>query len=296
MCSKYIIGAILIASAFAGSCAVNADNNPTPAPQSWQAKVSAIQWVAYSPTNADPNKGVEADVESIRQDLSVLRAAGFDGLVTYSAGGMNGREIPRLAQEQGFVGLIIGVWEPSDQVEMADAKTAAQNPIVLGYCIGNEGLDKRYKMPDLVNAMEDIKKATNKPVATTEEIDDYVDEELLNIGDWIFPNVHPYFHNLLDPNLAVDWTKAAYEDMTRRAGNRFVLFKEVGLPTAGDKEGLLSEETQTRYYQELAASRVKFVYFEAFDQPWKNSLPIEPHWGLFYSNRAPKQVILQMFP
>jgi exo-beta-1,3-glucanase (GH17 family) len=286
----------LIASIFATSCIVKVGDNPTPSPQTWEEKVSAIRWIAYFPTNADPNEGVEASVESIRQDLSVLRAAGFDGLVTYSAGGMTGRELPDLAQEQGFVGLIVGVWDPANQAEIANAKAAAQNPIVLGYCIGNEGLYNRYDMPDLINAIENMKKATNKPVATTEEIGDYVDEELLKIGDWIFPNVHPYFHNLLDPSLAVDWTKAAYQDMTRRSGDRFVLFKEVGLPTAGDREGILSEETQTRYYQGLAASGTKFVYFEAFDQPWKSSLPIEPHWGLFRSDRTPKQVVLQMFP
>jgi hypothetical protein len=33
---------------------------------------------------------------------------------------------------------------------------------------------------------------------------------------------------------------------------------------------------------------VRFVYFEAFDQPWKTHLPIEPHWGLFRSDRSPK--------
>jgi exo-beta-1,3-glucanase (GH17 family) len=210
--------------------------------------------------------------------------------------GVSGGELPRLAQEQGFTGLIIGIWDPTNQAEIEAAKTAAQYPIVMGYCVGNEGIHKRYEIPDLIKTIKDMKKATGKPVTTTEEIDDYVDEELLNIGDWIFPNSHPYFHNLLDPNLAVDWTKAAYQDMTRRAGNRFVLFKEVGMPTAGDKEGSLSEETQARYYQGLAKTGVKFVYFEAFDQPWKNSLPIEPHWGLFYSNRTPKQVILQMLP
>ncbi len=33
-----------------------------------------------------------------------------------------------------------------------------------------------------------------------------------------------------------------------------------------------------------------FAYFEAFDQSWKDHLPIEPHWGLFASDRTPKPV------
>ena len=265
-------------------------------PPTWQEKITAIRWVAYSPTNADPNQGLEASLESIAQDLAVLRKAGFSGLVTYSASGVTGKELPRLAQEQGFDGLIVGVWNPLNQAEVDTAKAVAQSPIVLGYCVGNEGLRVRYEMPALVKVIDDLKKTTGKPVTTTEEIDDYLDEKLLNLGDWVFPNVHPYFHRLLEPELAVTWTKATYEDMVRRSGQRFVWFKEVGLPTAGDPKGILSEETQTIYYQALAKTGVKFVYFEAFDQLWKISLPIEPHWGLFKADRAPKQIILQLFP
>jgi hypothetical protein len=105
--------------------------------------------------------------------------------------------------------------------------------------------------------------------------------------------VHPYFHNQLDPELAVRWTQAAYDDFRRRT-ERFVLFKEVGLPTAGDPGAVLSEATQAAYYRELAKVDVLFVYFEAFDQPWKTHLPVEPHWGLFRSDRTPKAAALQL--
>lgn len=258
-----------------------------PAPLTWEEKMSSIKWVAYSPTNADPNKGVEATSQSIKQDLAVLRQAGFRGLVTYSESGIMGQELPQLAQEQGFEGLIIGIWDPTNQDELAAAKAVSQNPIVLGYCVGNEGLHKRYDLSTLATVIKELKAATGKHVTTTEEIDDYTDDALLATGDWVFPNAHPYFHNQLDPAMAVRWTKAAYEDMAGRAG-RFVMFKEVGLPTAGDARGRLSEEDQKQYYQELAATDVKFVYFEAFDQTWKTTLPIEPYWGIFRADRTPK--------
>ena len=50
----------------------------------------------------------------------------------------------------------------------------------------------------------------------------------------------------------------------------------------------MSEAAQETYYTELARTDVKFVYFEAFDQPWKTHLPIEPHWGIFTADRKPK--------
>jgi len=256
-------------------------------PNGWIEKVSNIVWVAYSPPNSDPNKGIEATPDDIRADLAVLREAGFTGLVTYGSIGIMGRDFPSLAQEEGFKGLIIGIWDPKNQEELSNANAASNISIVLGYCIGNEGLSKRYELSELSSAIENLRKATGKPVTTTEEFDDYYNEDLLKIGDWVFPNAHPYFHSQLEPLNAVKWTEGAYEDLERRT-DRFILFKEVGLPTAGDTEGKLSEDTQNQYYQELEITNVRFVYFEAFDQPWKTHLPIEPHWGVFFSDRTPK--------
>ena len=257
----------------------------TPKPVTWQQKVSSIRWVDYSPPSANPNKNIEASTEAIREDLAVLRQAGFTGLVTYGSTGRMGHDLPTLAESAGFEGLIMGIWDPTNQEEMANAKVATKLPITLGFCVGNEGLHQRYELPVLSAAIESLRKATGKPVTTTEEIDDYSDPALLQLGDWVFPNAHPYFHNQLDPDAAVQWTQAAYNDTVRRAG-RFVMFKEVGLPTAG-RPGL-SEANQERYYQELAKTNVQFVYFEAFDQPWKTDLPVEPHWGIFHSDRTPK--------
>lgn len=255
--------------------------------EKWEKKISGITWVAYSPPSADPGKGIEAMPKDIREDLALLRKAGFTGLVTYSSLGVLGRELPTIAKMLRFKGLIMGIWDPSDPNEINAAKAAANTPIVLGFCVGNEGLGKRYQLPELAAAIQNLRVATGKLVTTTEEIDDYSDERFLKLGDWILPNAHPYFHNQLDPDAAVQWTKAAYQDLKRRS-NRFVLFKEVGLPTAGDPERKMSEDAQERYYLELAKTDVQFVYFEAFDQPWKTHLPIEPHWGIFRSDRTPK--------
>ena len=183
----------------------------------------------------------------------------------------------------------MGIWDPANEEERTQATASAEFAIVLGYCVGNEGLSKRYEAADLTQAMEKIRRATGRPVTTTEEIDDYNDESLLQLGDWVFPNVHPYFHGQTEPALAVRWTKGAFDDLATKT-DRFLWFKEVGLPTAGDGEGRLSEANQDIYYQELAKTGVSFVYFEGFDQPWKTNLPIEPHWGIFLADGSPKML------
>jgi len=262
--------------------------------QTWESEVSNIVWVAYSPPGADPDKGIQSTPEAIHHDLAVLRSAGFTGLVTYSSTGIVGQQLPAIAASEGFSGLILGVWDPANRQELDAAKGAGQLPIVLGYCVGNEGYKKRYTPALLCSAMEDIRKATGKPVTTAEPIDRYSDPAaLLNLGDWVFPNAHPYFHGRYDPAAAVRWTQGAQDELKQRT-NRFVLFKEVGLPTAGDAQNALSEENQERYYSALARTDVRFVYFEGFDQPWKKNLPIEPHWGIFNADRTPKRFALRL--
>jgi exo-beta-1,3-glucanase (GH17 family) len=255
----------------------------------WQRKVSQITWVAYSPPGANPNKGIEPTPAGIKEDLAALRKAGFTGIVTYGSRGVLGRDLPTIAQSQGFQGMIMGLWDLANEEELSAAKKASNSPIVLGYCVGNEGFPKRYKLKELSNAIQQLREITGKPVTTTEQIDDYVDDDLLKLGDWVFPNAHPYFHSKLEPKAAVMWTVDAFNDLKRRT-DRFVMFKEVGLPTAGESEGKLSETGQEQYYLELARTGVRFVYFEAFDLPWKDSLPVEPHWGIFRSDRTPKRL------
>jgi exo-beta-1,3-glucanase (GH17 family) len=258
-------------------------------PEGWIEKVSDIVRVAYPHPSSNPNISLEATSAEIVADLAVLREAGFNGLVTYASAGAMGRELPALAQEAGFEGLIMGIWDPDSLEEYDAAINAAQNKIVLGYCIGNEGFNRprRYDMSELSASIQKLRQATGKPVTTTEEIDDYYNEKLLQLGDWIFPNAHPYFHHQSEPDSALRWTKGVYDDLKKRT-DRFVWLKEVGLPTAGDNNGKLSEESQKQYYVELAKTDVNFVYFEAFDQPWRTSLPIESHWGIFNSDRTPK--------
>lgn len=255
----------------------------------WSHAVSKIVWVAYSPSKADPPKKVEASPDQIRKDLLILWKAGFSGLVTYGSQGHFGQDIPGLAKAANFEGIIMGIWDPVDEKEMANAISAGEHPIVLGYCVGNEGLGTRYDFDKLSEAVKKLQKKTGKPVTTTEQCEDYSDSALLNLGDWVFPNVHPYFHNKTNAASAVHWTQTVYDDLKKRT-TRFILFKEVGFPTSGDPSGKMSERLQEQYYLSLAKTNVPFVYFEGFDQPWKTHLPIEPYWGIFRADGRPKRL------
>jgi exo-beta-1,3-glucanase (GH17 family) len=256
-------------------------------------KLLSLNWVAYAPTNFNPDAGLMPDTASMLLDLEALSRAGFTGLVTYGSDGILGRALPGLAERAGLQGIIMGIWNIENEQELVQAKAAARSKIVLGYCVGNEGLGARYSIQQLAAAIADLRTATGLPVATTEQVEDYADPALLNLGDWVFPNVHPYWHNILDAKRAVAWTKAKFDSMRRRT-NKAILFKEVGFPTAGNDTQDLSEQLQEEYYVGLAAAGVPFVYFEAFDQPWKQHEAVEPFWGLFTADRTPKRLAVRL--
>lgn len=274
---------------------------------------TGLCWVAYSPTHFDPTTSpvLWPSEEDVREDLRVLRSVGFNGLVTYGSnyaisdapGQM--LDIPRLAQESGFQGMIVGVWNPSDENELRTAEHGSRYPVVVGYSVGNEGLDVRYNLEKLVFATERLRRTTGRPVSTTEEVSDYYENSpLWTIGDWIFPNAHPYFAKYRDPQEAVGWTERVF-DTLKSVSKKPLIFKEVGLPSGGDLD--LSESRQAQYYQLLRKTHVNYVVFEAFDAPWKHLSPQksdgtypwpdpEPHWGIFTSDRMPKEAATNICP
>ena len=187
----------------------------------------------------------------------------------------------------------MGIWDLESDEEFKNALHAASNPAVLGFCVGNEGLNIRYDLTQLESVIYSLQKQSNKPVTTSEQIEDYSLPELLALGDWIFPNVHPYFNNQITVEKGVDWTVAAFNNLQAQT-SKDILFKEVGFPTAGDSINKMDEMLQDDYYYQLAKTDVDFVYFEAFDQPWKDHLPIEPFWGVFDKYRQPKKIALRL--
>lgn len=260
-------------------------------PDTVDIELPELCWIAYGPTHQDPPNEKYATEDTMLEDLQVLSDAGFTGLITYSAYG----NLANLATQAGFEGVIIGISNPNNFDEIQEAINAKDVPILWGYSIGNEGLTypqgTGYTFAELEQAMNLVSSETGKYVTTTEPWGAYQQmPQLFEIGDWVFPNVHPFHEGILTPNEAVAWSLEEYEWFVSRANGRPVLFKETGLPTDSVDNAVpgLSEDRQADFYKILALSGVRFSYFEAFDQPWKDWGASEPYWGLFTSERSPK--------
>lgn len=255
---------------------------PSALPEGWIETVLEIRWVDYNPSQGYADDLHWPDEESMAEDFATLRSAGFTGIVTYGPPTTSALEA---MESMGFEGVIVGVWDPTRAEELELAEAAAASPIVLGYCIGNEGIMfDTYTVADLEDAARRLDD-TGLPYTTTETGEQYrTNPELLAFGDWLFPNLHPFHSRVLDPDLAVEWTEDLYDDLASRT-DLFVMAKETGLPHGG-VDGV-SERNQLDFYVGLAETDVPFAYFEGFDVEWKDWAPHEPYWGVFRKDRSP---------
>jgi exo-beta-1,3-glucanase (GH17 family) len=270
-------------------CIVNA-NIQAAVPQYLERAFKESRWIAYSPTGSEPTP---SSTDAITADLKVLKKDGFQGIVTYGCDGLK-KEIPRIAREEGIDFVVLGIWDPTSDEEISNARDVAR--FVDAYCVGNEGVggEKRYTLAELGRTIEALQQWSGKPVTTSEQIEDYFTiPELRELGDWLFPNVHPYWHKKVAEPDASHWTNDQFQKLCAAAPTKIVLCKEVGLPTGSlDIETKLPDEkSQLDYYAALKKTETRFVYFEAFDQVWKKNHPVEPFWGLYRSDRTPKLIM-----
>ena len=251
--------------------------------------------VAYHPRDYAPKDAESVvSVHQVQKDLGLLKETGFRGLVTYASSGVLG-SVPQIARQMGFDGTIVmGIWDPDSNEEWENA--VSQSSFVDGYCLGNEGLGVRYDTDLLGQKMAELRRATNKPVTTSEPIDSYLvgpyRKWLLANSDWLFPLAHPVWAAQPDPENAINWIVARHDFLVGTTGQTVIL-KEVGIPTKGIMG--YHENSQLAFFELLEGSGMDYFYFEAFDQPWKRTekryLEAEAHWGLYKEDGTPKQVV-----
>lgn len=255
------------------------------------AKISSLCWIGYAPTHFNPRNMIYPSVENMTEDLYVLIQAGFNGIITFGAE-QTLWQIPDLAKSIGFKGVIMGIWQPDSPEELKNAIRAKNN--VDAFCVGHMGLNINYSYHTLKKAIIQIKERTNKPVSTTESIDLYNRKSpLIQLSDWIFPDARLYWQQMETEQVEVhfNFLVKKYEQLISLS-EKPVLIKTVGFPTKGSH--VATEQNQAQFFDLLLANakhpfeRLRFAYFEAFDQPWKTWHEVEGNWGIFRDDRSPK--------
>jgi exo-beta-1,3-glucanase (GH17 family) len=177
--------------------------------------------------------------------------------------------------------------------------------VIVAVNVGNEALvdwnDHMMPVGRVIAFVRQVREAIAQPVTVAENYVWWINDGADLAAELDFIGVHSYpvwEEKTIDEGLA--YTIENVEAVRAALPHSRIAVLEAGwATTATEFGGRAGEVQQQRYYTELRdwASRTNTTvfWFEAFDEPWKgdpgNPLGAEKHWGLWFEDRTPKQVM-----
>jgi exo-beta-1,3-glucanase (GH17 family) len=193
----------------------------------------------------------------------------------------------------------------SDEVQRGIELARQFDDIVVAVNVGNEALvdwnDHMVTLESAIAYVRRVKAAIDQPVTVA---DNYVwwirdGAPLAAEVDFIGVHTYPQWEDKTI-NQALDYTIENLAGVRAALPDKPIAVLEAGWATTAIEFGdRASEAKQNQHYRELRdwATRhnTTVFFFEAFDESWKGDpavpLGAEKHWGLFFIDRTPKQVM-----
>jgi exo-beta-1,3-glucanase (GH17 family) len=256
-----------------------------------------IRWNLIRMYGADPaSEQVLKVIRKHKLPVQVMQGAWLEGIKTQKENQQQINELIRLANEY--------------------------SDIVVAVNLGNEIFVDwswhkfhEHHVPLYLTWVKQVKAAVNVPVTLADDYNFWnrpwsqpIAEEL----DFIV--LHAYaMWNSKTLEEAVSWTGDIFADIQRHHPNKQIVLGESGWATSsdhgnGDENQIIGEANETAqtvfykdYYRWLKDHRIVSFYFEAFDEKWKGGEDKHEHiaeknWGLFKSDRSPKDVLKPYYP
>jgi exo-beta-1,3-glucanase (GH17 family) len=195
--------------------------------------------------------------------------------------------------------------ENSAEVARGIALAQRFEDIVVAVNVGNEALvewnDHMAPLDRVIAYVRRVKAAIDQPVTVADNYEWWIRDGAPLAAEVDFIGVHTYAAwegKTIDEALA--YTIENIEGVALALPGEPLAILEAGWATTavefGDRAG---EAQQARYFEEIhawaRAANITVFFFEAFDEPWKgdpnNPYGAEKHWGLFFVDRTPKQVM-----
>jgi exo-beta-1,3-glucanase (GH17 family) len=177
--------------------------------------------------------------------------------------------------------------------------------LVVAVNVGSEALvewtDHLLTLEAVIGYVREVKTHIAQPVTVAENDAWWVNQGAALAAELDFVGVHTYplwADQTIDE--AMQFTVAAINKVHGALPGTKIAILEAGWATTavefGDRAG---EANQKRYYEQIKAwamlTHTTVFFFEAFDEPWKGDpnspLSAEKHWGLFFVDRSPKEVM-----
>jgi exo-beta-1,3-glucanase (GH17 family) len=177
--------------------------------------------------------------------------------------------------------------------------------IVVAVNVGNEALvdwnDHMMSLDRVIEMVRLVKASIGQPVTVADNYEWWIRDgaPLAAEVDFIGVHTYPVWENK-DIDAALDYTIDNIRRVRTALPDKPIAILEAGWATSATEFGeRANQPDQARYFAEMSAwseeTNTTVFFFEAFDEPWKgdeyNPLGAEKHWGLFFVDRTPKQVM-----
>ena len=263
--------------------------------------------------------------ENILEDLEIL-AQRWSLIRLYGADQQSLNILEVIAENDLPIRVMQGIWldahksqqENEEQVRLAIEYANRFPDIIVAVNVGNEILvDWSYHRLDDIDAVvakiRQVRAAIQQPVTVADDYNFWNKPQAQQVADELdFICLHAYaFWNDKTLDVAMEWTESIYNDIQSRHPEHTIAYCETGWPTSrvyGDgsyegglvgKAGQAEQEVFFNQYDPwVNDNKVISFYFTSFDEQWKGGFDgenpmdkAEKHWGLYYSDRTPKQVL-----
>jgi len=145
-------------------------------------------------------------------------------------------------------------------------------------------LTNQVSASQLVAYINEVKAAVpGVPVTTADTFDKLLaNPSVLAAVDVVYANYYPYWSAGGIPiNDAIGFTYDKHQQVIAASGGKPVVMSEVGWPDAGSGTATTANAAQhLREFLSFArATGTEYLYFEAFDELWKDEGGVGSHWG-----------------
>ncbi|MFC3096029.1 glycosyl hydrolase [Alteromonas sediminis] len=194
------------------------------------------------------------------------------------------------------------------EIERAISLANDYADIIVSVNVGNEALvswnDHMVPVDTVIDYVKLVKQHIQQPVTVAENYAWWIEhgQALANIVDYIGVHTYPMWeHKLIEEGLAytLDNIHRVHEALPQKP----IAVLEGGWATTAEEfpeqANCMNQQTYfEQVYQWANKANITFFFFEAFDEPWKGHPDAihgaEKHWGLFYVDRTPKQVMKRL--
>ncbi len=284
---------------------------------------NGISYGAYR-DGEGPGKGVTSK-ENILEDLTIL-AERWNLIRLYGSDAQSLNILEVIEENDLPIRVMQGIWldahksaeENAEQVRLAIEYANRFSDIIIAVNVGNEILvDWSYHRLDdidlVVEKIREVRGSIQQPVTVADDYNFWNKPQAKQVADELdFICLHAYaFWNDKTLDIGMEWTEEIYNDIQSRHPDHTIAYCETGWPTSrvyddGSYEGGLTgkagEAEQEVFFDQydpwVNENKVISFYFTSFDEQWKGGFDgenpmdkAEKHWGLYFSDRTPKQAM-----